>query len=216
MDTWHAAESFRGLLLRHRGRARLIQRDVAARAGVSLRSVQDWESGVNYPTAARLQALIRVLLEADGLTPGQEALEARELWAAAEQEAPRMHTPFDEQWFAGLLGAHFNPRPTSAPASDRALHAVGFAERAQDWGEAPDIAWFVGRAAELALLQEWLLAERCRLVAVLGMGGIGKTILAARLAQAVAASFERVYWRSLRNAPPVSEWLAGAIGFLSD
>src|SRR6202011_3847393 len=26
----------------------------------------------------------------------------------------------------------------------------------------------------------------------------------------------RVYWRSLRNAPPVSEWLAGAIGFLSD
>src|SRR5262249_25953302 len=26
----------------------------------------------------------------------------------------------------------------------------------------------------------------------------------------------RVYWRSLRNAPPVTEWLAGAIGFLSD
>ena len=48
------------------------------------------------------------------------------------------------------------------------------------------------------------------------MGGIGKTSLAARLAQDVAPSFERVYWRSLRNAPPVSEWLAGAIGFLSD
>src|SRR5207245_8314159 len=28
--------------------------------------------------------------------------------------------------------------------------------------------------------------------------------------------FERVYWRSLRDAPPVSEWLSGAIGFLSD
>ena len=53
-------------------------------------------------------------------------------------------------------------------------------------------------------------------MAVLGMGGIGKTSLAARLAQTVAPSFERVYWRSLRNAPPVSEWLAGAIGFLSD
>ena len=54
------------------------------------------------------------------------------------------------------------------------------------------------------------------MVAVLGMGGIGKTSLAARLAQQVAPSFERVYWRSLRNAPPASEWLAGAIGFLSD
>jgi hypothetical protein len=36
------------------------------------------------------------------------------------------------------------------------------------------------------------------------------------LAQSVAPAFERVYWRSLRNAPPVNEWLAGAIGFLSD
>jgi hypothetical protein len=36
------------------------------------------------------------------------------------------------------------------------------------------------------------------------------------LAWTVAASFERVYWRSLRNAPPVNEWLVGAVGFLSD
>jgi predicted ATPase len=66
------------------------------------------------------------------------------------------------------------------------------------------------------LLRHWVLAERCRFVALLGMGGIGKTSLAARLAQDVAPSFERVYWRSLRDAPPVSDWLAGAIGFLSD
>src|SRR5918911_67269 len=44
MDTSHAPESFRGLLLRHRGRTGLIQRDLAARVGVSLRSVQDWEA----------------------------------------------------------------------------------------------------------------------------------------------------------------------------
>jgi hypothetical protein len=43
------------------------------------------------------------------------------------------------------------------------------------------------------------------------MGGIGKTSLAAKLGQEVAPSFERVYWRSLRDAPPLGEWLAGAV-----
>src|SRR4051794_12762198 len=100
MDTTHGPESFRGLLLRHRGRAGLIQRDLAARAGVSRGALQDWETGVNHPTAERLQALIRVLLEAGSLTAGREASEARSLWAAAGREAPRMHTPFDDEWFA--------------------------------------------------------------------------------------------------------------------
>jgi hypothetical protein len=40
------------------------------------------------------------------------------------------------------------------------------------------------------------------------MGGIGKTSLATRLAHDVASSFERVYWRSLRDVPPISNWLA--------
>jgi NACHT domain len=59
-------------------------------------------------------------------------------------------------------------------------------------------------------------AERCRLVAIVGIGGIGKTSLAARLARDLASSFELVYWRSVRTAPSVGEWLAAAIGFLSD
>ena len=51
MDTSHAPESFRGLLLRHRGRTGLTQRDFATRAGVSRNSVQDWESGASHPGA---------------------------------------------------------------------------------------------------------------------------------------------------------------------
>jgi hypothetical protein len=54
------------------------------------------------------------------------------------------------------------------------------------------------------------------MVAVLGIGGIGKTMLAARLTQDVAPEFERVCWRSVRNAPPITEWLGGVIGFLSN
>jgi hypothetical protein len=52
-------------------------------------------------------------------------------------------------------------------------------------------------------------------VGLLGIGGIGKTALAARLAREVAPQFEVVFWRSLRNAPPVEEWLAGALRILS-
>jgi transcriptional regulator with XRE-family HTH domain len=90
---------------RHRGRTGLIQRDLAARVGVSRGAVQDWEAGLNFPTAERLQVLIQVLLEAGGLTLEQEAAEAPALRTAVEREAPRMHTPFDEAWLAALLAA---------------------------------------------------------------------------------------------------------------
>ena len=146
---------------------------------------------------------MRALLEGHGLTPGREMADARELWTAVEREGPRMQTPFDEAWFGGLLRA--DSEPLALPANDRA----------QDWGEAPDTVDFVGRAEALGLLRAWVMDERCRLVAVLGMGGIGKTSLAAMLAQTVAPHFECVYWRSLRNALPVSAWLAGAIAFIS-
>ena len=213
MDTSGAAEDFRSLLLRDRGRTGLIQRDLAARSGVSLRSIQDWEAGVTLPTAERLKALIRTLRLAGGLTPGRETSEARELWNAVQRESPRMHAAFDEEWFAGMLA----PGPArSTPAISEVDATQSATARAQDWGEAPDTTSFVGRTNELALIQRWVLQEDYRLVAVLGFGGIGKTSLAAAAAQQLSTSFERIYWRSLRNAPPVSEWLAGAIGFLSD
>src|SRR5260370_36297001 len=93
MDTSQTAESFRALLLRHRGRTGLTQRELADRAGANRRTVQDWEGALNYPSAERLQALIQALLEAGGLTLGREAAEAHELWATVLREAPRMRVP---------------------------------------------------------------------------------------------------------------------------
>ena len=54
------------------------------------------------------------------------------------------------------------------------------------------------------------------MVVLLGMGGIGKTALAAKLAQLLQNQFEYVIWRSLRNAPPLEEILAQLIQFLSN
>ncbi|MGH2413904.1 MAG: NB-ARC domain-containing protein, partial [Microcystaceae cyanobacterium] len=83
-----------------------------------------------------------------------------------------------------------------------------------DWGEVAEISKFYGRASELAELEQWLCSDRCQLVALLGMGGIGKTALAVKLAKRVQSQFNDVVWRSLRNAPPLKELLTSLIKFL--
>lgn len=86
----------------------------------------------------------------------------------------------------------------------------------QDWGEAVDVSNFFGRVDELTTLEQWIVHDRCRLVALLGMGGIGKTSLSVKLAQQIQHEFEYVIWRSLRNAPPLKELLTSLLQFLVD
>ncbi len=85
----------------------------------------------------------------------------------------------------------------------------------QDWGEAIDVSSFYGRAAELATLRQWIVQDRCRLLVLLGMGGIGKTALTMKLAEQIQDEFEYVIWRSLRNAPLIKDLLTAVIQFLS-
>ncbi|MEM9119394.1 MAG: NB-ARC domain-containing protein [Cyanobacteria bacterium P01_F01_bin.56] len=84
-----------------------------------------------------------------------------------------------------------------------------------DWGAAPDVSFFLGRTAELATLTRWIVTDQCRLVALLGMGGIGKTALAIKLGQQLQTEFEMVIWRSLSNAPSLSVLLTQLVPLLS-
>ncbi|MEH2009513.1 NB-ARC domain-containing protein [Nostoc sp.] len=87
----------------------------------------------------------------------------------------------------------------------------------QDWGEAPVIRdGFYGREPELSTLKKWIVDDKCRLVALLGMGGIGKTALSVKLADKVQDNFEYLIWRTLRNAPPIEDILAILIRFISE
>jgi WD40 repeat protein/DNA-binding CsgD family transcriptional regulator/predicted transcriptional regulator len=85
-----------------------------------------------------------------------------------------------------------------------------------DWGDAVDVSDFYGRKEELDKLEQWTIKERCRLIALLGMGGIGKTSLSVKLAQRIEKEFDYVVWRSLRNAPPLTDILADLFKFLSN
>jgi hypothetical protein len=84
----------------------------------------------------------------------------------------------------------------------------------QDWGEAADVSQFYGREEELFQLRQWSVEEHCRLVTLLGIGGIGKSTLAVKLALQVKTEFEIVVWRSLRNAPPLEELLESILSFV--
>ncbi|NJM63126.1 MAG: hypothetical protein HC849_27805 [Oscillatoriales cyanobacterium RU_3_3] len=89
-------------------------------------------------------------------------------------------------------------------------------ENRHDWGEAPDVSIFYGRQEELNTVQQWIVQENCRLITLLGMGGIGKTSLSVKLAHQIQDRFDCIIWRSLRNAPPIDEILVELIQFLSN
>jgi len=86
----------------------------------------------------------------------------------------------------------------------------------QDLSEAVDVSSFYGRTTELDLLEQWILQDNCRLIALLGMGGIGKTALSVKLAHQIKDKFDYITWRSLRHAPPINYLIAQLIQFLSN
>ncbi len=89
--------------------------------------------------------------------------------------------------------------------------------RIDDGGEAPSVeGFFYGRREELSSLEQWLVHDHCRLITVLGIGGMGKTALVAKLVTATNVEFDYVFWRSLQSAPPLKHILERCIPFFSD
>lgn len=84
-----------------------------------------------------------------------------------------------------------------------------------DWGEAPNIQTFYGRIEEIAKLEQWIMGDRCHLIAICGMGGIGKTALAVRLVENIQSQFDCFIWRSLRGAQPTTQLISDLLQFLN-
>ncbi|HEY9700788.1 MAG TPA: NB-ARC domain-containing protein [Trichocoleus sp.] len=86
----------------------------------------------------------------------------------------------------------------------------------QDWDSAPIESHFYGRDREFVELKQWFSpTSRCQLGILYGMGGIGKTALAAKLANQLKQQFTAFVWQSYAWADPVERTLIELLDRLS-
>lgn len=81
------------------------------------------------------------------------------------------------------------------------------------WNEAPDLKGFIGRHQELEDITH-LINEDIKVLLLLGIGGVGKSSLAAKLAELNSGIYNRKIWISLKNAPTLSEIVSTCIKFI--
>lgn len=161
-----------------RNRAKLTQVELAERLGVHRRTVQKWESGESYPTAERLKALLALLLDLGAFLPGHEQEEGVELWAWVSHDAPQPLPPYDGAWFEQLLAAHSLTSAQGDPPTPGAALLPLVTHQTEANRLPLQATPFVGREAELSKLALLLADPACRLLTLLGPGGIGKSRLA--------------------------------------
>ncbi|MCF2151969.1 NB-ARC domain-containing protein [Desmonostoc muscorum LEGE 12446] len=84
-------------------------------------------------------------------------------------------------------------------------------------GQPPDITNFYGRTSELELLKELITKQRC--IALVGVAGIGKTTLAAKLIAElgveVKPTFDCLIWKSVAHAPLLHDLVADLLELLN-
>ena len=172
--------SFAGLLRQLRGEAKLTQEELAQAAGLSLRAVSDLERGINR-TARK-----------DTATLLAGALDLAESLTAVFVKAARGRVPAEDVLTAmrssGYPLAGAKPRLWNIPARNPA---------------------FVGREDLLAAVRERLQSGQTAVVqALYGMGGVGKTQLAAEYAHRFAGSYDMAWWINAEQSGLVENQIA--------
>ncbi len=205
---------FGQVMLTVRTRLGLTQAELADRLGVRRRAVTDWEGGLSYPSVDHLKHVVALAIERQAWPIGHEAEEVRTLWQVAHQKVL-----LDEAWLGRLLSDRQAPQ-ISEPEEETLVTPHSLASPSGggprvDWSDAPDVASFYGRSWELDLLSAWMLQERCRVISVLGQGGIGKSALATQVMHCVSQDFEVVIWRSLRDVPTCEALLDSCLQVLA-
>ncbi|MEO1622599.1 MAG: AAA family ATPase [Cyanobacteria bacterium J06632_3] len=84
------------------------------------------------------------------------------------------------------------------------------------WHDAPELDLFQGRHDDLKLLKRWVLspATSHKLLAICGIGGIGKTYLALKLAQVTKGHFQQVIWLTAKGNQPPADFFTSLLPLL--
>ncbi len=119
--------------------------------------------------------------------------------------------------FRSLLRQRFE---SQLAQDDSSITATSTSSKTQtftrDCREAVDVSNFYGRTTELAQLQDWSVSDRCNLVSILGLGGIGKSALAAKAIQQIQDEFDYIIWKSCRNISSIETLLNELVSFFSE
>ncbi|MGK7945380.1 MAG: ATP-binding protein [Microcystaceae cyanobacterium] len=74
-----------------------------------------------------------------------------------------------------------------------------------DLGNLPDNLNFYGRTEELNTLEKWMIENRCHLIMILGLKGMGKTTLSRQLIEQIKPHFDYLIYRSLYFSPSLDK-----------
>ena len=106
--------------------------------------------------------------------------------------------------------------PNSPPPNQETSNTKQPETPHQDLSEMPDLGAFYDRTPELETLTTWILQAQCRLIAITGISGIGKTSLAVKLVQQIKNQFDYIIWRTINVSHTLDEFQQELIQLFSD